>query len=61
MSHVTVGENESFEQALRRFTRKVQEDGIIAEVRRREAFESPGERRRADAARAKRRRRSDSR
>ncbi len=41
MSEVTVGDNESFESALRRFNKKVQQDGILAEARRREFYEKP--------------------
>jgi small subunit ribosomal protein S21 len=36
---VRIGEGESFESLLRRFTRKVQQEGIISEVRRRGFFE----------------------
>ncbi len=54
MSEVTVGENESLEAALKRFTKKVQQDGILAEARRREHFEKPSVRRKKKAA-AKRR------
>jgi len=38
---VKLGEGESFESLLRRFTRKVQQEGIISEVRRRGFFEKP--------------------
>ena len=41
MPEVRVGEGESFESLLRRFTRKVQQEGIISEVRRRGFFEKP--------------------
>ena len=41
MSEVRLGEGESFESLLRRFTRKVQQEGIISEVRRRGFFEKP--------------------
>jgi len=34
-------ERESFESLLRRFNRKVQQDGILAEIRRREHYEKP--------------------
>ena len=36
VTDVVVGDNESFESALRRFNKKVQQDGILAEARRRE-------------------------
>ena len=45
MAEVTVGQNETFEAALRRFTKRVQQDGILAEARRREHFEKPSVRR----------------
>jgi small subunit ribosomal protein S21 len=38
---VRLSEGESFESLLRRFTRKVQQEGIISEVRRRGFFEKP--------------------
>jgi small subunit ribosomal protein S21 len=34
-----VGENETFESALRRFNKKIQQSGILAEARRREHYE----------------------
>ncbi len=41
MPEVRLGEGESFESLLWRFTRKVQQEGIISEVRRRGFFEKP--------------------
>ena len=54
MAEVTVGTNESIDQALRRFSKLVQQSGILAEARRREHFEAPSIRRKKKAA-AKRR------
>jgi small subunit ribosomal protein S21 len=54
VSEVIVGENENFESALRRFNKKVQQDGILAETRRREHYERPSVRRKKKEA-AKRR------
>ena len=54
MAEVKVGAHESFEQALRRFNKMVQQTGILAEARRREHFEPPSVRRKKKAA-AKRR------
>ena len=54
MSNVTMGQNESFESLLRRFTRKVQQDGILSEVRHREYFEKPSIKRKRKAAAKKR-------
>ena len=54
MAEVVVSQNESFEAALRRFNRKVQQYGILSEARRRERYEKPSVRRKRKAA-AKRR------
>ena len=52
MTDVVVGDNESFESALRRFNKKVQQDGILTEARRREYYEKPSVmRKRKEAAR----------
>ena len=52
MSEVHISTNEQFETALRRFNRKIQQDGILAEARRREHYEKPGsKRKRKEAAR----------
>ncbi len=57
MADVKIGSGESFEGLLRRFNRQVQQDRILAEVRRRRHFEKPSEERRKKAA-AKRRKSS---
>lgn len=54
VSQVILAPDESFESLLRRFTKKVQQEGILSESRRREHFESPSVRRKKKAA-AKRR------
>jgi small subunit ribosomal protein S21 len=54
LAEVIIGENETFEAALKRFTKKVQQDGILAEARRREHYEKPSVRRKKKEA-AKRR------
>ena len=41
MPNVRVKENEPFEIAMRRFKRSCEKAGILAEVRRREAYEKP--------------------
>jgi small subunit ribosomal protein S21 len=58
MSQVIVDANTSFEFALKRFNRKIQQDGILAEARRRQHYESPQSRRKrkAEAQRRKKRR-----
>jgi small subunit ribosomal protein S21 len=50
MVDVIVGDHETFDAALKRFTKRVQQDGILSEYRRREHFESPSVRRRRKAA-----------
>ncbi len=52
MSEVKISEHESFETALKRFNRKIQQDGILAEARRRAHYEKPSvKRKRKEAAR----------
>ncbi len=41
MPEVNIGDNESFESLLRRFGKKVQQDGILAEIRHRGSYEKP--------------------
>ena len=51
MSEVKVSDHETFEIALKRFNRKIQQDGILAEARRREHYEKPSvKRKRKEAA-----------
>ncbi|GCE11790.1 30S ribosomal protein S21 [Tengunoibacter tsumagoiensis] len=51
MSEVKINDNESFETALKRFNRKIQQDGVLAEARRREHYEKPSmKRKRKEAA-----------
>ena len=51
MANVTADNNESFESLLRRFNKKVQQEGILSEVRRREHYEKPSvKRKRKEAA-----------
>ena len=51
VSEVKIGENDSFETALKRFNRKIQQDGILAEARHRGYYEKPSvKRKRKDAA-----------
>lgn len=55
MPYVRVKENESLEEALRRFKRKCQKSGIISELKRRQHYEKPSvkRKRKAIAARKK--------
>lgn len=41
MTMVKVGENESLDSALKRFKRKCQRDGIIGDIRKKEAYLKP--------------------
>lgn len=41
MPGVRVRENESFENALRRFKRQCEKSGVLAEIKRREYYETP--------------------
>ena len=50
---VTVRDNESFEQALRRFKRKCEKSGILSEVKRRRIYEKPSERRKREMIQAR--------
>ena len=50
MAQVTLGKEESFESMLRRFNKRVQQDGILSEVRRREFYEKPSLRRKKKEA-----------
>jgi len=55
MPVIKVKENEPFDVALRRFKRSCEKAGVLAEVRKREAFEKPTtERKRKKAAAVKR-------
>lgn len=54
MAEVVAGDNESFESLLKRFNKKVQQTGVLSELRRREHYEKPSVRRKRKKA-AKRR------
>ncbi len=54
MSRVFAGEGESFESLLRRFSKKVQQDGVLAEIRRRGSYEKPSVKRKKKEATKKR-------
>lgn len=41
MTEIIIRDNESIDSAIKRFQRKVQQDGILAEIRRREYYEKP--------------------
>ena len=51
MTGVIAGENESFENLLKRFNKRVQQAGILSEIRHGEYFEKPSiKRKRKEAA-----------
>ncbi len=41
MSEVKASDNESFESLLKRFNKRVQQEGVLSELRRREFYEKP--------------------
>ena len=43
MADVVAGDNEGFESLLKRFSKKVQQAGIMSEARRRGHYESPSD------------------
>lgn len=51
VSEVIIREGEPFEAALKRFTRRVQQDGLLSEAKRRQHYEPPSvkRKRKADA------------
>ena len=55
MSTIKVGETENLDSALRRFKRKCARDGIISDIRRKEAYEKPSVRRKKKAEAARKR------
>ena len=56
MSEVKVRDGETFESALRRFNKKIKQNGILSEVRRREHYEKPSVRRKKKLVAARKRR-----
>lgn len=55
MSQVRLKENESLDNALRRFKRQTAKDGIIQEVRKREHYEKPSVQRKKKSEAARKR------
>ena len=51
MAQVEIQDNESFDSLLKRFNRRVQQSGVLSELRRREHYEKPSiKRKRKEAA-----------
>jgi small subunit ribosomal protein S21 len=55
MAGIKVGENEPFENALRRFKKQCEKAGILTEVRKRQHFEKPSIKRKKKAIAAQKR------
>ncbi len=55
MSDVKIKENESFENALKRFKKQCEKTGILSEIRKREHFEKPSLKKKRKALAAKKR------
>ena len=55
MSEIKVGDNESLENALRRFKKKCARSGVLSEARKREHYDKPSVKRKkkSEAARKK--------
>ncbi|MEI9476383.1 MAG: 30S ribosomal protein S21 [Deltaproteobacteria bacterium] len=52
---VKIKENESFENALKRFKKQCEKTGILSEIRKREHFEKPSLKKKRKALAAKKR------
>jgi small subunit ribosomal protein S21 len=55
LAYVLVKENESIENALRRFKRKVQQEAIMKDIRKSSVYIKPGDKRRMKEQRAQKR------
>ncbi len=57
MAEIEVTPGESIESALKRFKKKIQKAGILAEIKRRERYEPPSLRRKRKAQASRKRKR----
>ena len=55
MAEIRIKDNESLDSALRRFKKQGARSGVIAEVRKREAYEKPSVRRKKKSEAARKR------
>ncbi len=55
MPGIKIKENESFENALKRFKKQCEKTGILSEIRKREHFEKPSLKKKRKALAAKKR------
>ncbi len=53
MPYVRVRENQSFENALKKFKKQCEKDGILSEVKKREHYEKPSAKRKKKAIAAR--------
>lgn len=53
MPKIEIRKDESFEAALRRFNRQIEQEGILREIRQRKHYEKPSERKRKKTRRTK--------
>ena len=51
---IRIREDESFERALRRFTKMCEKSGLLADIRKHQHFEKPSEKRKRRLAASKR-------
>lgn len=58
MSEIKVGENESLDNALKRFKRQCARAGVMGEVRKREHYEKPSVKRKKKSEEARRKKHS---
>jgi len=61
LAQVQVKQNESLDQALKRFKKQIQQSGILKEAREHEHYEKPSDKRRKAEAASRRKRHSDMR
>ena len=59
MPLVHVKEDESFENAMRRFKRKCEKSGILSELKKRQHYEKPSDKKRKAAAARRRKIKAD--
>ncbi|OGC09860.1 30S ribosomal protein S21 [candidate division WOR-1 bacterium RIFOXYC2_FULL_37_10] len=55
MTKINVSKDESIDKVLRKFKMKMRREGVIDEIKRREFYEKPSDRRRKNKAKAIRR------
>ncbi len=55
MASVIVGDNESFEKVLKRFKKVIEKEGILTELKRREFYEKPSQKKKRKERAARKR------